>query len=738
MRFKKLFSFCLIIAAAFLLTACNDFMEKEEHEHKVSVEWSNDASNHWHTCEGCDDLLDKTAHVFGEWEVKVEATEETVGSKERTCSVCEYVETEEIAKLEHTHTPGAEATCTTDQTCTSCGEILVAKKGHTEEVVKGYAATCEAAGLTDGKKCSVCGEILLAQEEIPALGHKNAEPLEENRVESTCVIAGSYDSVIKCSVCEKELSRETKALELAAHTEEVVAGKAATCEATGLTEGKKCSVCDKELLAQEEIPALGHKPGPMATCTTDQTCERCGEVLEAKKGHTEEKIPAVEPSCGAAGLTEGKKCSVCGEILLAQQEIPALRHIADEAVIENMTPATDTDAEHYDSVVYCSVCRKELSRTKTYLTLAAPEETSTLSDDELENNNVDIVRGLYGDAELVFTYSQKIPYESRMNDWSIGRVYLLHQDTGKYKTEINDPYARLLAKPNDHFLEMNKMFYHNSDSQYGCWFPSGMHAEHMKDALVTVTITRVGELVRAKVVATCNSHENCINENNYTFYLESSKAINVVLANTWQEITVLDVNVKKANNATQLLAGPIKVDPNDGNLEQSVYLYTVDPTINAQKVTYNFHMSNCNWNENTWGYWRIWLWQGEAGPIQRLMPVADEAQNPNLIEAKWTLNGGEHGPTAQGMYLWPKNPDGSNADAVGFDKLLLDCDVKIEFSKIGRFILIKFTYYNNPNFAGVYATRYYGGHMLNDNPFTIDLITAHSSVELTSLLFESL
>ena len=95
MRFKKLFSFCLIIAAAFLLTACNNFMEKEEHEHKVSVEWSNDKNSHWHTCEGCDDLLDKTAHVFGEWEVKVEATEETVGSRERSCSVCEYVETEE-------------------------------------------------------------------------------------------------------------------------------------------------------------------------------------------------------------------------------------------------------------------------------------------------------------------------------------------------------------------------------------------------------------------------------------------------------------------------------------------------------------------------------------------------------------------------------------------------------------------------------------------------------------------
>ena len=54
------------------------------------------------------------------------------------------------------------------------------------------------------------------------------------------------------------MSRETKTLPLADHTEEVVTGKAATCEEAGLTDGKKCSVCGETLLAQETIPALGH------------------------------------------------------------------------------------------------------------------------------------------------------------------------------------------------------------------------------------------------------------------------------------------------------------------------------------------------------------------------------------------------------------------------------------------------------------------------------------------------
>ncbi|MBQ4557628.1 MAG: dockerin type I repeat-containing protein, partial [Clostridia bacterium] len=67
------------------------------------------------------------------------------------------------------------------------------------------------------------------------------------------------------------------------------------------------------------------------TCTeggyTTYTCE-CGDTYVADEvaalGHTEEILTAVEPTYESTGLTEGKKCSVCGEILVAQEEIPAL------------------------------------------------------------------------------------------------------------------------------------------------------------------------------------------------------------------------------------------------------------------------------------------------------------------------------------------------------------------------------------------------------------------------------
>ena len=99
--------------------------------------------------------------------------------------------------------------------------------------------------------------------------------------------------------------------------------------------------------------------------TEGKHCSVCGEVLlkqetVAAKGHEIVIDAYVVPTCTKTGLTEGKHCSVCGEVLLKQETVAAKGHeiVIDAYVAPTCTKTGLAEGKH------CSVCGEVLLEQK--------------------------------------------------------------------------------------------------------------------------------------------------------------------------------------------------------------------------------------------------------------------------------------------------------------------------------------------------------------------------------------
>ena len=301
---------------------------------------------------------------------------------------------------------------------------------HNLVTIEATPATCTETGLSEGRSCTCCEKVLIPQNEIPALGHNYALTYAWAEDGSTCSAtaicqrdeshtatenATITSAVTTAATCEGEgtttytatfenepFSTQTKAIVdilATGHTaaEAVAENYAApTCTAAGAVDSVVyCTTCKSELNRKTvEISATGHSYSNIVTpptCTavgyTKHTCSGCSYSYNsdtvAATGHTEAIDAAVAATCLKTGLSEGKHCSVCEAVIVAQDIIPALGHEFKTYTFDNNAT---TEADGTETATCEHGCGATDTRTAAGTKIATTPEKGTAVTETAANN----------------------------------------------------------------------------------------------------------------------------------------------------------------------------------------------------------------------------------------------------------------------------------------------------------------------------------------------------------------
>lgn len=283
--------------------------------------------------------------------------------------------------------------------------IILTACGH-EHSYGEWTTEKEATCTENGSKVRICECGEKETEIIPSLGHTDGEWITDK--EPTCTEEGSKHQ--ECSVCSETI--KTEILEVSnVHTDGIwITDKEPTCTEDG-SKHQICSVCNKTIRT-ETLMKLGHTEvvdkAVAATCTKTgltegKHCSLCNTVTVAQtttkaKGHTEVVDKAVAATCTKTGLTEGKHCSVCNAVTVEQKTVKAKGHTEGKWIIDKEATCSADGSKHQ----ICSVC------SKTIKTEAIAKLDHTYQVSSMENNGVVGSKIIYTCTNCTESYEKTI------------------------------------------------------------------------------------------------------------------------------------------------------------------------------------------------------------------------------------------------------------------------------------------------------------------------------------------
>ncbi len=255
--------------------------------HTWSNDWSSDGTGHWHDCVNAN------------------------------CPI-----TENNQKVGYAvHTPGADATETTPQTCDVCGYELAPALGHIHAnhltFIAEVSETCTADGVKAHYECE-CGKLFADDQAATEVTLESLKIAAHHTYGTDWESDNDDDHYHICSVCSGKA-------DVTPHSYD---SGMITIPATETTEGVKtytCSVCHHT--KTETVPKLSHTHSLSVDYSKDETghwhaCSDCTEKVDFE-AHTEDSgTVTVQPTETTEGIRV-YSCTVCGYVIRTET-VPAL------------------------------------------------------------------------------------------------------------------------------------------------------------------------------------------------------------------------------------------------------------------------------------------------------------------------------------------------------------------------------------------------------------------------------